>query len=270
MASIIQMPSGKWRALVRRAGRKSICKTWRTKAEAERWARGIEAQLDTGEVVVAEKVTIGALIAAYRKLRDGSRPISDSSNEHYMLKVLDRLLGQADARSLAVDDLVAFAQARRDEGAGPYTINMDLSKLGTVLRYAGAARRLALPDAVGAARPLLAHLGLIGGGGRRERRPTEDELVRIEAHLRQERGDVYADAVLFSVATAMRRGEVCALAWADVDRERRLALIRNRKDPRKKVGNDQWVPLLPAAWDPLPSSLRQAPAVSWAPLPAAA
>jgi len=247
VASILQV-KGKWRALVRRKGHSPICKTHRTKAEAERWARGIETQLDAGVPVQAEGVSVGDLIATYRKLRDGSRPIRDDSNEHYMLKCLGRLLGSADARQLSVDDLVAFAQQRKDEGAGPYTINMDLSKLGTVLRFTSAARRLALPDAVGAARPLLAHLGLIGGGGRRERRPTEDELTRIEAHLRQERGNVYADAVLFSVATAMRRGEVCALAWADIDRERRLALIRNRKDPRKKVGNDQWVPLLPAAW----------------------
>ena len=33
-----------------------------------------------------------------------------------------------------------------------------------------------------------------------------------------------------------------------MDTTKRLALIRNRKDPRKKEGNDQWIPLLPKAW----------------------
>lgn len=247
MASIIQI-NGRWRALIRRAGRKSICKTHTTKAAAVAWARGIEAQLDLGAEVAEAAVTVGDLILTYRKLRDGSRPISDSSNEHYMLKALARLLGAKDARRLNTEDLVAYCAERRDEGAGPYTLNMDLSKLSTALRYAASAKRLTLPDSVGQARPLLKHLGMIGGGGRRERRPTEDELDRIVEHLAAGRGRVYADAVLFAVATAMRRSEICGLRWADVDAEKKLVLIRDRKDPRKKTGNDQWVPLLPAAW----------------------
>lgn len=247
MASIIQI-KGKWRALIRRAGRKSICKTHTTKAAAVAWARQIEAALDAGQDVELSIVTIGSMIMAYRQLRAGSRPIADTSNEHYILRTLDRLLGGRDARKLSTDDLVAYCAERRDEGAGPYTLNMDLSKLSTVLRYAGSARGLQLPDAVGQARPLLKHLGHIGGGGRRERRPEQDELERIVERLAVGRGQIYADAVLWAVATAMRRGEICSLLWTDVDVGKRLVLVRDRKDPRRKAGNDQWVPLLPAAW----------------------
>lgn len=246
MSSIIQI-NGKWRAQVRRKGHKPITKTHRTKTAAEAWARQIEAQLDAG-VSLAPAVTVGSLIASYRKLRDVARPIRDDSTEHYTLKALDRLLGQCDAAKLNTEDLVAFAMARKEEGAGPYTINMDISKLSTALRYAASAKNLLLPDSVGIARPLLKHLGLIGGGGKRERRPTGDELERIVKHLAEGRGLVYAEAVLFAVATAMRRGEICALKWSDLDEAKKLILIRDRKDPRKKAGNDQWVPLLPEAW----------------------
>ncbi|MEY4908203.1 MAG: hypothetical protein RL260_1921 [Pseudomonadota bacterium] len=248
MASILNV-GGKWRALIRRKGHKPICKTHPTKAAALAWARKIEAQLDAGGEVESDRVTVGELIDAYRKLRAGSRPILDDSNEHYMLKVLQRLLGATDARRLTTEDLVAFCAQRRDEGAGPYTCNMDISKLSTVLRYTASAKGLVLPDAVGQARPLLKHLGHIGDGGRRERRPTEDELHRLVAQITERRGAVYADAVLFLVATAMRRGEACGLLWSDVDHDKRLVLIRYRKDPRKKAGNDQWVPLLPDAWE---------------------
>ena len=247
MASILNV-NGKWRALIRRKGHKPICKTHPTKAAAQAWARRIEAQLDAGGDVETDKATIGELITAYRQLRASSRPIRDDSNEHYMLKVLQRLLGDIDARKLTTDDLVAFCVQRRDEGAGPYTVNMDISKLSTVLRLTASAQRLVLPDAVGQARPLLKHLGHIGDGGKRERRPTEDELHRLVEQIAVRRGAVYADAVLFLVATAMRRGEMCGLLWADVDAEKRLVLIRDRKDPRKTAGNDQWVPLLPDAW----------------------
>jgi integrase len=246
VASIIEI-NGKWRAQIRRKGHAPITKTHRTKTAAIAWAKQIEAQLDRGEVA-GPVVTVGDMLKSYRKLRDVARPIRDDSTEHYTLKTLERLLGSIEAAKLNTEDLVGFAQARKDEGAGPYTINCDVSKLSTVLRYASSAKNLLLPDSVGIARPLLKHLGLIGGGGKRERRPTEDGLARIVQHLAAGRGLVYADAVLFAVATAMRRGEICALKWADIDEAKKLALIRDRKDPRQKIGNDQWIPLLPEAW----------------------
>lgn len=244
MASVCKI-DGKWRALIRRKGHKPISKWFETKAKANEWARGIEAQIDAGTVPkVASRETVGDLIGEYRRLRSLQRPILDTSNEHYTLKQLASNLGELQARTMTVDDLVGWAQRRRDEGAGPYTVNCDLSKLGTVFRYAGNG----LPDVIGEARPKLKYLGLIGGGGMRERRPTLDELQRITAWLAREKGQLFADVVEFSVHTAMRRGEIAKITWADVDVDKRMVLVRDRKDPRKKVGNDQWVPLLPDAW----------------------
>lgn len=83
--------------------------------------------------------------------------------------------------TLTEHDLVSYCQMRKDEGAGPYTCNMEVSKLGTAMRYAGVALKVAIPDVVTSARPLPKHLALIGGGGKRERRPTEDELTQVIA-----------------------------------------------------------------------------------------
>jgi integrase len=257
MASLTNR-DGRWRALIRRKGHAPVCKTFATKAEALAWARKIESQLDNGRAV-APATTIATLIECYRKLRAVARPIKDTSNDHYMLKTLTRLLGHIDAHKLSTADLVTFAQQRKDEGAGPYTVNMDIGKLGTVLRYSASSLGILLPDSVGIARPLLKHLGMIGGGGMRERRPTEDELARIVDFMREGRGHKYADTVLFAVATAMRLGEICELAWADVDEAKRLALIRNRKDPRNKIGNDQWIPLLGESWEILQRQARGIP-----------
>lgn len=252
MASIINR-DGKWRALIRRKGHPSYCQTFGTKAQAVAWARQIEADIDRGRAPAAEAVlgrayTVSACIADYRKLRGASRPVADDSNEHYMLKALERLLGSIDVTVLQPADLVAFCQTRADEGAGPYTCNMDIGKLGTVLRLVGVHKRLALPDVVGQARPLLAHMGLIGGGGKRERRPDADELLRIIEAIGQ-RGQIYADVVRFAVGTAMRRGEIVKLMRADIDADKRLILVRDRKDPRQKQGNDMWVPLLGDMWE---------------------
>lgn len=203
--------------------------------------------MESGQLEATEAggETVGELVRKYRSLRGSTRPISDSSTEHYTLKMLERTLGQEVASGLTVDRLLGWAQERRDDGAGPYTINCDLSKLGTVFRYAGTG----LKDVIGAARPKLSYLGLIGGGGLRERRPTEEEMSSILEWLAREKGQRYADATLFACITAMRQGEVCRILKADMDHEKKMILIRDRKDPRKKVGNDQWIPLLGDSWD---------------------
>lgn len=233
LASVIRMPNGKWRALIRRKGFKPQCQTFEVKRQAETWARQIEADMDHGVVApTLGTLTIADVLDAYVKMRDRARPISDSSNEHYMLKALRRGLGHHRLSAITPDDLVSYATMRKEEGAGPYTVNMDISKLGTALRYGGAALRIAPPDVVGAARPLLSHLRLIGGGGKRERRPTEDEMAAVLKHLREVRGQRYADAVLFAAKTAMRRGEVCAIKKSDINQATRIVPVW-RKHPRK-------------------------------------
>lgn len=249
MASITKIGSS-WRALIRRKGHKNLCKTFKVKAQAEAWARQRESEIDRGEIVALPgALLLKEVIQAYRNLRDSSRPIADTSNEHYMLKHLSEGLGDKRAGGLTPQDLVDFATMRKEEGAGPYTVNMEVSKLGTAMRYAGVSMKVALPDVVGQARPLLTHLGLIGSGGKRERRTNEDELPRIVAYLAEHFGRRYADAVELAVMTAMRRGELCRIMRTDIDADKRLVCIRDRKHPRKKKGNDEWIPLLGSAWD---------------------
>lgn len=241
MASICKI-DGVWRALIRRKGHKPISKRFPTKAEAAAWARDIEGQIDQGRAVRSLSAnTITYMIDAYRQLRGKTRPILDTSTEHYTLNILSDYLGHIRCSALSVDDLLGYATRRKDEGAGPYTVNMDISKLGTVIRYCGEG----MPDVVGAARPKLNYLGLIGGGGKRERRPEQDEIDRILELLSPR----MADAVRFAILACMRRGEICRLLWADLDAKKRTVIIRDRKDPRRKAGNDQVIPLLGAAWD---------------------
>lgn len=249
MASITKIGLN-WRALIRKKGHKALCKTFKTKAQATAWATQREAEIDRGEIVALLGAhTISQVIAAYRELRDNARPIADTSNEHYMLKHLSEGLGDKRATSLTAQDLADFCSMRKEEGAGPYTCNMEISKLGTAMRYASIALKMALPDVVGQSRPLLSHLGLIGGGGKRERRTNDDELPRIIEWLITNKGQIYGDAVEAAVITTLRRGELCRIVRQDVDRANRLVCVRNRKHPRKKQGNDEWIPLLGTAWD---------------------
>ena len=249
MASVIKV-GDKWRAQVRRRDHKPQTKTFRTKREAEEWGRALESRIDVG---AAPKATahykVGDLIREYRRLReDGGRAIDPTTNTSYMLRHLEDDLGHESVVALTPARLVQWAGARKAEGAGPWTVNQELSALGTMLRHAASFANLQLPDVTGMARPLLTHLQLIGAGNRRTRRPSEDELQAVLAYVEQY-SKVTADAMRVAAITGLRRGElVTKLRWSEIDDKARAVLIRQRKHPRRVEARDEWVPLLGDSW----------------------
>ena len=100
------------------------------------------------------------------------------------------------------------------------------------------------------ARLILRREGLVAKSQERDRRPTEDELEALEAYWRHPRLRAMAtpmvDIMRFAIASAMRLSEIVAIRWEDINEADRTVLIRNRKHPSKKVGNDQEVPLFPS------------------------
>lgn len=249
MASIIKIGE-KWRAQVRRRNHKPETRTFRTKREADEWARGLEARMDAGAVPKsAALLKVADLIDDYRRMRDeGGRAIEPTTNTHYMLEHLRDDLGHESVTALTPARLVQWASARKAEGAGPYTINMELAALGTALRHTASFLNLQLPDVTGQARPVLLHLQLIGGGVRRTRRPSEDELSAVLAYV-EARDKVAADAMRVAAITGLRRSElVSKLLWSELDEGKRAAMIRQRKHPRRVLARDEWVPMLGEAW----------------------
>ncbi|WP_416381171.1 tyrosine-type recombinase/integrase [Klebsiella pneumoniae] len=96
-------------------------------------------------------------------------------------------------------------------------------------------------------------MGITGPSQRRSRRASATEVDRLYEVLKVKAETAYTGAPLhqifmFSILTCMRVGEVCRLLWEDVDDIQRSVIVRDRKDPRKKIGNHMLVPLLGDAW----------------------
>lgn len=241
MASITQTGPSSFRVLVRKKGIKPICKTFRTAREAAAFAARAEIAVEDGKAAsLYPLVTVAKAVEKFREFRDkGARPISRTATEHYYLNHLVDGLGDVAIDKLTPKRLMNWCSMRAEDGAGPSTLNSEISKLGTVLRFAGMVMDTAFPDVVGAARPLLEYQNLIGPSQSRNRRPTGDELQRLSTVL----SPALWDVVQFAVGSAMRRGEIVRVAWADVDEARKCVLVRDRKDPKKKIGNHMVVPL---------------------------
>lgn len=250
MASIYPYKGG-WRAQVRPAGQQGTSRTFRTRKEALAWARSLEHQADLGRRVAGSTARVGWLLEQYRAARaDAGRPVARQSTEHYMLAGLAAWFAALRLDRLSTASLVDYARARRRAGAGPYTVNMEISKLGTALRYVASLLGVPYADQVGVARPTLRHFKLIGAGRKRERRPSEDEWVALLAALAALPTTIpMVDIVRLGALNAFRRGEVCRISWTDLDVAARTIVVRDRKDPRAKAGNDQVVPLVGESLD---------------------
>jgi integrase len=250
MATFSQLPSGKWRAQVRRAGIYRN-QTFDTRREAKDWAAVVETQARhvaaAGFAPVPPGTTVADLIDAYlEKLQK-----EPQKTKRATLAMLRRELGKTRLATLNAMVLRDFVERRIEAGAGGVTIAADLSFFSAVLKWARQARRWDVPDRLALeARQSLKHYGLDTRGNEREREPTDDELKRLYAHWRANlRQKIDMEMICrVALATGMRLGEICALQVEDVDPKQKTVVIRDRKDPRKKIGNDQLVPLLPEAW----------------------
>lgn len=257
MASLNKLPSGKWRAQVRRSGQHAS-RCFRLKSEAEAWAREVEVAVTSGNspgaARISKKTSFRILVNLHIEdmAEVGKSPRRSKAEA---LEKLKRDLGDVALKDLTRERLIAFGKGRAKEGAGPVTVGMDLGYIRTVLVHATAIHGIETPtDAVMMARTALRRLGLVGKGDERDRLPTQDELDRIIDYVDSNpRQTIPLGRIIkFAIATAMRRDEICRLRCEDLDLTARLAKIRDRKDPRRKDGNHQQVPLIDAnGYDPV-------------------
>lgn len=249
MATFTRLNSGSWRAQIRRKGR-YLNETFLRRKDAEEWALDMERRIDRQEPVVTRRSRdaklFGDLVALHRQDME-EVGIKVGRSKDFCLVALDETLGHLKITELDRERFIKFGKDRAKEGAGPVTVGMDFGYIRTVLSHAAAVHGLTIStESLDLARLALKRLGLIGKGSERDRRPTQNELDRITAALDENPRQIIpvARIVRFAVATAMRQEEICRVEWRDFDPAARMLLIRDRKDPRKKSGNDQRIPLL--------------------------
>lgn len=224
--------------------------TFTLKRDAEAWARKVELQVEhivaSGYQPVPDGYSLADLIDSYAlECNMGGRT---KQSTHAMLK---RELGSIPLKRLNSIHMRDFIDARLKAGAGGVTIAADLSFLGAILKWGKHSRRMDLPtDLARDARRDLTARKVSTRSQERDREPTTAELEKLYRYWSENKRQIIPMATLcaFALATAMRQDEICSITVEDLDVSKRTIIIRDRKDPRKKDGNNQTVPLLPDAW----------------------
>jgi integrase len=149
-------------------------------------------------------------------------------------------------------DVVELARQLGD-GRKPQTVQNYLSHLGAIFAVARSAYgydvgRDVVRDALESTR----RLGMTRKSGKRDRRPTIDEMDRLMEHfadVQRKRPSSNPMHVIcaFALFSTRRQEEIIRITWSDLDEPHSRVIVRDMKNPGQKVGNDVIVDLPPEA-----------------------
>jgi len=237
MASI-RKRSSKYHVQVRRQGFPTQTKSFIQLKDAKEWARQKEIEADRDELSndhrQLQETTFGDLVQSYLVKITPFKKTSKA--ETYVLKAVQKnAICKVTLRALSTRHFTSYKDQRlkniseaglaRELNTIRHMLNIAKSELGIPLRH----------------NPLN-DLRLDFKDNRRKRRLKEGEYEKLLQAARTRQNPVIEKVVIFAIETGMRRGEILALSWEQVDLKQRSATILESKN-----GYSRTIPLTPKA-----------------------
>lgn len=229
----------------------SESKTFPTEAMARSWATRLEEKVKK-EGAPSRSITVGQLILEHLAYQQKLRPLGRSTIHNHITTA--QAFSTIALTALTSKDVTDFVVRRKAEGVSPSTILSNLSPLSSAIHAAPYAHGIQVdPLPLDLAIKKLKQAGAIGKSREIIRLVDDEEEAALlsEFKRRNMHHQTAIDMVLvykMALALPRRAGELTRLRWADVDYKRKTVLIRDVKHPRKKIGNDQTIPLLGEAF----------------------
>jgi integrase len=245
MASIRKRGLYQWEVRIRKKGQSTTCKTFETRADAERWAREIESEMDRGIYISrgeAESTTLGEALDRY--IDEHIPKLASPHRAKTMVLALKRRdLASKYLAAIRGKDIADFIKERGAEGASGNTIRLDLAVISKLYNLAIRDWGMeSLQNPVSKVSKPKIPKG-------RERRLEGDEETRLLASTTPEMQNI----IKLALETAMRLGELASLTWSNIDLERRTATLYKTKN-----GETRTAPLSPKALKILQSLKNEA------------
>jgi len=233
MASIRRL-RGKWQAQVRRKGLPPKAKSFVSKVDAEKWARGLEADLDRAGVLpdtrLAEQMTVRELLERY--LVEITPHKRSADTEAYRVKALmKRDIAYRTLAMLSSADVAAYRDARLQVVSTASVIR----ELNTLAHAIDVARKEWGVHLVQNPVRMIRRPSPPRG---RDRRLNGDEEQRLLEAADAGRSPHMRPLIILAIETAMRQGELLSLTWDDIDLDKRIAHLDMTKN-----GESRDVPL---------------------------
>ncbi len=221
----------RWQVRVRRKGHPTETRSFTTRQDAEKWARALEADMDRGAYLPlgdAQRITLGYLIE--RDLIEVTPTLKGAKEDTIRLRAMMRHPICKLVLTAITPACVAKYRDERLNKVSPGTVIRELAYISAVINHARREWSINTENPVGRVRKPAAPPG-------RDRVLTTDEEARLLEALRPtgRRSPWLYPLVVLALETAMRRGELLALRWEDVNLATRTATLHYTKNGEGRV-----------------------------------
>lgn len=221
MASISQR-NGKWRVRILRTGNPPIAKTFITRRDALQWARLTESQLERGLYICPSEAQRTTLVEALdRYKREVSIHKKSHGVEKYYIQHWERSkLAPLALSAIRGSDVAQYRDMRLKAGLSTTSVKHELALLSHL--FSVASREWGM-ESLGNPVKAIRQPAMARG---RERRVSDAEVDAICKFVNSE----LAVCIRLALHTAMRRGELLKLRWADIDFTKSVAILDDTKN----------------------------------------
>lgn len=235
MATLVHTVTGQWKAVVRRNGWPTVSKTFRTKRDAQDWARQVEDEMVRGVFVnraSSHRLSLNHALDRYLAEVTPVKRASTADREQRRAKILKERLGSYSLVSLTPEIISRYRDARIAESKSNNSVRLELALLSHLYSVALKEWRLGLVH-----NPLLLVRKPSPGGGR-DRRLCKGEEQRLLDECTKHSNPMLGWIVHIALHTGMRLGEIVTMRRDQVDLNRRLVHLTATKN-----GSSRTVPL---------------------------
>ncbi|MDI6450229.1 tyrosine-type recombinase/integrase [Anaerobaca lacustris] len=196
------------------------------KRKAERQRAQKERELRMG-IVVPERMRLSELLADSRERTRGQvRETTLTDRDEAMRHLIDAV-GDIDVQEVSHRHAEVFIQVRLDAGNAPATVNKKVSALKRLFQLAVLRGQLETNP--------FRHVTRLKAPARQVRVFSEDECDNLLKAVREPYradGPDWELLVVVALCTAMRRGELLNLTWADTDFDRLTVSVAPKQDTK--------------------------------------
>ncbi len=229
MASV-RKHGDKWQARVQRKGQSSLAKSFNNKADALKWARNVESQVDLG--VLAPKQTMPRLMPVVERYVEEVTPLKKGeSQERYRANQFRKTkLADMTIDKITGEVVSQYRDARLKE-VSPNTVRLELAFLSVVFEQCRKEWGLPVTNPV-------KQIRMPKPGNPRQRRLEAGEEDALLQACRESGAHYLQTFVILAIETGMRFGELASVTWENLNLDKRTIYL-----PDTKNGSPRTVPL---------------------------
>lgn len=235
MATITKTPSATWKAIIRKRGWPTAIKTFRTKRDAQDWARRTEDEMVRGVYInraESDRLLFDDALDRYLREVTPTKKPTTASAERHKAKTLKNFFSDFSLAAISPDLVAEFRDTRLEDGKSPSTVRLELALLSHLFTIAIKEWRLGLIY-----NPV-ANIRKPTPGKGRDRRITALEEKELVEACNNHSNPMLGWIVRTALHTGMRAGEIKSLTRKQVDLSKRTIFLSETKN-----GTARTVPL---------------------------